>query len=206
MDNYLKLSFIMNVNGYCGSGKSYFIQYLIKSLKSQLDCILVFSNTANFTEDYEFLKKLKITHFIFSSLEADNKMEAIMKIQKKNRVENKKKNVLLIFDDILGGMKDSKIFKCLITTYRHYNISIIFSTQYINAANTFLREISNYVIIFNQRTVNSLKIAYENYFNDEFDNFNSFKESFVKKLQNYNFYFINRVKNTKNIMCCPASI
>lgn len=204
MNNYIKTPFIMSVNGFCGSGKSYFISYLVRSLKDEYDCIIVFSNTANFTNDYDFLDTSGLKNFIFTSLDAEEKIKQIMGIQKKNRLSDKQRNVLIIFDDILGSIKDNKCFKDLISTFRHYRISIIFSVQYISASATYLREISQYIVIFNQRTNNALKLCYENYFADTYENFSSFKLDFCKKLQNYNFYFIDRISNNKYIMKCPS--
>lgn len=206
MNEFIKLPFILNVNGFCGSGKSFMIQYLIKSIKSNLNCIVVFSNTAAFTTDYEFLGKLGINHFIFGSLDSDDKIKTVMKIQKNNRLKDNPRNVLIIFDDIFGTIKDSKVFKDLITTFRHYRISIIFSAQYISASATYLREISNYVVIFNQRTMNALKICFENYFIADYETFGDFKHDFKNKLKDYHFYFIDRISNKKFIMVCPSKL
>lgn len=205
MNKYIKLPFILNVNGFCGSGKSYFIKYLVKCLRNEFGCVIVFSNTANFTNDYDFLKEIELKHFIFGSLDVEEKIKKIMEIQKKNRANNNPVNVLIIFDDIFGNVKDNKIFKDLVSTFRHYRINIIFSSQYISGTATYLREISNYIIIFNQRTQNALKLTFENYFADTYENFNQFKADFVKKLQKYHFYFIDRITNTKYIMVCPQN-
>jgi ABC-type dipeptide/oligopeptide/nickel transport system ATPase component len=206
MNNYIKLPFIVNIAGHCGSGKSYFISYLVKSLKKDFNCITVFSNTAQFTEDYNFLKDLEtgdLKTFVFSSLHAEDAIKKIMAIQKANRQKNLKRNVLIIFDDIFGSIKDSKTFKDLISTFRHYNISIAFSAQYITACATYLREISNYIVIFHQRTQNALKICYENYFIADYETFAAFKQNFSKKLQKFYFYFIDRINDTKTVMVCP---
>ena len=203
MNKYINLPFTMSINGFCGSGKSHMIRYLISCFKNEFDCVIIISNTANFTQDYEFLKELGIKHFIFNSLVFDEKVKMTMSIQKKNRLNNVLRKVLIIFDDILGSVKDNNVFKDLISTYRHYNISVIFSVQYISASASYLREISNYIIIFNQRTNNALKLCYENYFADSYENYNLFKLAFCKSLENYAFYFIDRIKNTKNIMRCP---
>lgn len=208
MNNYIKLPFITNIAGHCGSGKSYFIKYLIQSLKDEFNCIAVFSNTAQFTEDYDFLKKLdgpNLKTLILNSIVADEAIKKIMAIQKRNRQMDRKRNVLVIFDDIFGSIKDSKVFKDLVSTFRHYNISIIFSAQYITASATYLREISNYIVIFHQRTMASLKICYENYFIADYENFNSFKTAFAKKLQKYHFYFIDRINDKKTVMLCPST-
>lgn len=173
-------------------------------MEDEFDAIVIFSNTANFAGDYEFLKEMKKKHFIFTSLDIEEKVRKIMDIQKKNRLKDNPKNILIIFDDVLSALTNSKVFKDLITTFRHYRINIIFSVQYINASQTYLREISNYIIIFNQRTQNALRLAYENYFSDSYETFGQFKLDFVKKLQKYHFYFIDRIKNLKYIMVCPS--
>jgi len=126
-----------------------------------------------------------------------------MAIQKKNRKTDVKRHVLLVFDDIFGSLKDSKVFKNLISTFRHYNISVIFSVQYVSATATYLREISQYIVVFDQRTLAALKLTYENYF-QEFEKFTDFKAYFKHKLQKFHFFFIDREKNTKKIMICPS--
>jgi hypothetical protein len=207
MENFIKLPFIVNIAGHCGSGKSYFISYMVRSLANSFNCICVFSNTALFTDDYAFLQALnkpELKTFVFSSLQAEETIKKIMAIQKKNRQSDCKRNVLIIFDDIFGSIKDSKVFKDLVSTFRHYNISIVFSAQYITASASYLREISNYIVIFHQRTLNALKICYENYFIADYENFNSFKQDFAKKLQKFNFYFIDRITDKKLVMLCPS--
>lgn len=209
MNQYIKTPFIVNIAGHCGSGKSYFISYLVRSMAGSFNCICVFSNTAQFTDDYEFLKKIEngdLRTFVKGSLEAEETIKKLMAIQKKNRQNDNKRNVLIIFDDIFGSIKDSKTFKDLVSTFRHYNISIVFSAQYITASASYLREISNYIVIFHQRTLNALKICYENYFIADYESFNLFKQDFAKKLQKFYFYFIDRINDKKTIMKCPSAL
>jgi ABC-type dipeptide/oligopeptide/nickel transport system ATPase component len=199
MQNYLKLPFCSTIAGSCGSGKSYLIKYICESFSNIFNGFIVFSNTATFTEDYKFLENYK--HKILGSLDFDNELKKIMSIQEKNRNKGIKKQFLIIFDDIFGSIKDSKKFKEFISTYRHYNLSIIFSAQYICGIATYLREISAYVMIFNQKTNNSLKLAYENYFADKYTSFEEFKKNF--SLQRYKFYFVDRIINKRYVMKAP---
>lgn len=197
----------MTIAGFCGSGKSYFIKYLINSFmnnnSTKFDFIAVFSNTGNFTQDYNFLKNINDLRFrIYNSVDVDKNIGRIMKLQKTNRENNKKRSVLIIFDDIFASVKDSKVFKDLVSTHRHYNISFAFSIQYISGAATYLREISQYIIIFEQRTLPALKLTYENYF-QEFESLKDFKQYFRDKLKKYHFFFIDRQKNNKTVMYCP---
>lgn len=204
MNKLIKLPFIVNIAGHCGSGKTYFIKYMIESFKNDFDCVIIFSNTANFSEDYTFLENISCRSFIYNTLDVEEDLKKIMRIQANFRKSDIKKNVLIIFDDVFSSVKDSKQFKNLATTYRHYNISIAFSAQYISGASSYLREISNYIVIFEQRTINSLKLCFENYFAGEYENFNNFKAAFCKSLKKYHFYFIDRIKNIKFVAKCPS--
>lgn len=205
MNKYIKTPSIININGYCGSGKSYFCKYLCLSMRENFNNVVVFSNTANFSGDYDFLKS-GFNYRIYSTANVNEMIKMILNLQKKNRAENNKINILMIFDDIFSSVKDSKDFKNLVSTYRHYNISIIFSTQYVCGSASYLREISQYVIIFNQRTGPALKACYDNYFIQDYEKFSTFKLDFTNKLQNYQFYFIDRIKNTKHVMKCPKGL
>lgn len=206
MNTLLKTPFTLNIAGSCGSGKSFFIKYLVSSFQysqQPFDCIMVFSNTGQFTQDYEFLDRYKHAG-VFNALDYEEKLKKIMEVQKMNRQRDKCTRVLLIFDDIFGTVKDSKKFKDLVSTHRHYNISLIFSVQHVCGTAAYLREISQYLVIFDQKTKQSLQVCYENYFIGEFDNFTTFKNYFKNKLQKYHFFFIDRQKNEKpKIMVCP---
>jgi predicted AAA+ superfamily ATPase len=202
MNNFIKTNFSLTISGACQSGKTHLIKYIVKSFKEEFDWIVLFSNTAGFNNDYEFLKEYK--HYSFGTIGFDQKLKAIMNIQKKNREKGNKCKILMILDDIQGSIKESKVFSQFCSTYRHFNISLIFSVQYITAASTSLREISSHIIIFNQKTANSLKACYENYFQEEYETFNDFKRHFISSLKKYHFYFIDRTTNKRFIMVAPA--
>lgn len=205
MEKFISTPSIINVNGFCGSGKSYFCKYFCLTMRNRFDGIIVLSNTANFSNDYKFLEN-GFNYRIYTTANVNDTINMILDLQKKNRELNKNSNILMIFDDIFSSVKDSKSFKNLVSTFRHYNITIIFSVQYVCGSSSFLREISQYIIIFNQRSLNSLKACYESYFVQEYDTFGDFKRDFINKLKNYQFYFIDRLKNTKSVMRCPNNL
>jgi ABC-type dipeptide/oligopeptide/nickel transport system ATPase component len=196
MNAYVKTPFIMTVSGSNGSGKSYFTKYLVQTL-NPFDYIVVISNTAGFNGDYDYLPT---NSKICNTLHYEAVIQKLMQIQKNNVQMGKKKKVLLIFDDIMGSVKDSKVLKTLISQNRHFGISIVFCIQYINMAATYLREISLYDVIFDLKTNNSLKACYENYFISDFDTFNEFKKKICNTLKQYHFFFADKLNNTKKIM------
>lgn len=205
MDKYIKIPFVMTVSGANGSGKTHFVKYAIKTT-AKFDCILVISQTASFNNSYDYIHQYTRKPVI---IEPANFKEAIllsMNIQKKNVANGCTYNMLMIFDDIAGLLKDSAEIRTLMTMHRHYNISIMFCIQYINMAATYLREVSKYDIVFQLKTKNSLLSAYENYFINSFDSFNAFKDFITKALERYKFLFVDKIEGKNYIMKCPMDV
>ncbi len=202
--NMFKTPFTVTLTGHCGSGKSYLIKYIVKSFqqKSFFDFVCVFSRTGAFNGDYSFLSDLGIKNVILSPSELKKTIPKLMNIQKENKQKGIERNVLIIFDDIFGCVKDSSLFQDLISTHRHYNFSIMFSVQYISGSTTYLREITQYACIFEQRSESALKLCYSSYF-PEIETFKKFKEYIKDKLPQYHFFFVDRGDNKKNIFVCP---
>lgn len=209
MNKYIKTPCNITVSGSNNSGKSHFIKYLITSFMNsdrQFDVIIIFSNTAGFNGDYNFLTSYKnLKHYILSPIYYEETIKFVMKIQGNNKKKNIEKQVLIIFDDICGSIKDSKVMKMITTQNRHFYCTIIFAIQYINLAPTYLREVSYYDIIFELKSENSLMACYKNYFIGDFDTFGEFKKKIVNLLQRYQFLFADRLTHTKKIMICPAN-
>lgn len=203
MNKYVQLPFIMTVSGSNGEGKSHYIKYLISSFYKVWDLVVVFSNTAEFNNSYDFLSEKQNKFFIFNTIYYEEALKKIMAIQRNNIKNGNNRKILIVFDDVLGQCKDSKILKILISQNRHFNMSVIFAVQYINLAATYLREISYYDVLFSLKTHNSLKACYDNYFISDYDNFTEFKKNM--KLERYQFFFADRLTNTKRILRCPAT-
>jgi len=110
------------------AGKSVLARHLVKHIcdVDNIDYVIVFSNTAKYNGDYDFLGK----KFIYEYGEAENKIVKIMDYQKKKKLA--KKDVptgLLLFDDITIHKKNDKIID-LASYGRHINLYILLSTQY----------------------------------------------------------------------------
>ena len=209
MNKFIKTPCNITVSGSNGFGKSYFIKYLITSFMrsiSNFDVVIIFSNTAGFNHSYDFLSEWdeKLNYYIINPIYYEDAIRFMMKTQVVNKKNNIERQILMIFDDICGSIKDSKILKMLTTQNRHFNCTIIFAVQYINLAPPYLREVSYYDIIFELKSENSLKACYNNYFMGDFDSFGEFKKKIVNLLQKYQFLFADRLTHTKKIMICPA--
>lgn len=210
MDSYLETPFIMSISASNGSGKTYFIKYCLKSLilsteyRKKPDVIFIFSNTAEMTGDFDFLNDYQdVKTMIFNPIVFEEKTKKILILQKALIQRGIKRKLIFIFDDVGGFVRDSKLMKTLISMNRHFNASIFFSIQYINLSAPYLREISNYDVIFDLKSENSLKACYNNYFLDTFDTYAEFKKKFLNLLKRYQFFFIDKLKKSKKIMVCP---
>src|SRR5690606_6210638 len=93
----------------------------------------------------------------------------------------------------------------LITKRRHFNILIIFTTQYIKELPPLIRSCTNYFITFFQTDFDSIKSSYEIFMRD-FNNCKDCQKFIEKYCQEYSF-IITKMKerrDTKYIVTqCP---
>lgn len=204
MNKYIETPTVVTISGSNRSGKTNLIRYFIYTIR--FHHIIVLSNTAGFTCDYDAFKRLKNFH-IFDSTQYEQIIMKTIAHQKKMVMKFGKPElapkVLFIFDDVVGSIKNTDFLKSFASQNRHYNTTILFSVQTINSASTLLREISRTDIVFDLKTQNSLKAGYENYFATEYSTFKEFKEDFIKRLQRYQFFFIDKINGKVLIMIAP---
>jgi len=107
------------------TGKSKLVLNLIYNMVSKYDfqLIVLFSNTAKYLDDYNFLNK----KFIFP-LE-DDKIHKIMKYQEQMRSKKKTCNCLMVLDDVNIEKKSSALNE-VFTMGRHHYITVIMSVQF----------------------------------------------------------------------------
>ena len=84
------------------SGKTVLIRNLLEYLFNKYDfhSIIMFSDTAQYDDDYSFLNKKNI----FTSDQIESKLKKILQLQKKNMLSNKDINLLL---NLLIGYRDT---------------------------------------------------------------------------------------------------
>jgi hypothetical protein len=192
-----------SIVGSCGSGKTYSVKYMLLQNRASYDYVIVVSPT-NFTGSYDFLKTYNIPHKLLSPLGFDIIIKFLLK--KQIYYYELKKNcprIVLVLDDCSGAIRESKILKKLVSTHRHYGITIWFVAQYGTDLPPRLRELTYYAIVFNQNTEKSLRAVHETYFR-EIGTFKDFVPWFSDKLkEKYTFFFVDRINNKKSVTRCP---
>jgi Poxvirus A32 protein len=177
----LKESCGISFVGKNGSGKSNAIKWLIlnntlNNPDNAFQFSIVFTGT-RFNDDYKFIDN----RFIFEGYQENVLKTYLDKLSKYREKHGNCPHNFCVFDDLLGILnKNSGYLLNFISRQRHTNTTIIFSTQYLNVGSaTTLREIVRYVIMFNTKTLNSLKGFYTN-FGGLFNNYEEFKDHFLK--------------------------
>ncbi len=131
------------------AGKSNFIKLFLQLYSIFFEAIIIISNTAKSNGEYDNVfkgqkKKLRIVDRI-SQIELEHVLDEA-------KASRKKPPILLLFDDILGmkGLKmKSDIFKELVTSGRHHNISLLMASQTFKGVPVFMRTNCEYGVFFN---------------------------------------------------------
>ena len=144
------------------AGKTLLIKYLLLSNVQHFACVFLFSNTGldSYNENYNFLNKL----YIADEFKAED-LDKLLKLAKKIRSNDPTRRLCVIFDDSVGmakGLFSGSKAKRLLTTLRHYGISVIVSTQQLqNEVTTLLRNNIQEVFLFAQSEPYGLQLAYD---------------------------------------------
>jgi hypothetical protein len=115
------------------SGKSKAVRNLIVELLKKVghNHIILFSSTAyeKLNKDYEFLMKMKEAKvFPGDKKDIDENIDEVLKYCKEAKQRSEDYAAMVIFDDIDVTKKNDKVSK-LFTQGRHYNLSVIVSSQ-----------------------------------------------------------------------------
>lgn len=191
-----------------GSGKTHCINTILYYFKDYFECGIVFTNT-KFDEPFpSFPDK-----FIFDYYSED----ALTNLMKKQENLVKKgitRPCVVIFDDCLDdpGEFSSEPLKKLATQLRHYNITLIMSTQYCNLLPPRIRSNAMIVIMYQSDTKANLESMYES-FGQRFDTYREFKNYVIGNLEEkYRFIYYDKNSEEKDIgkiyqvMMCPKHI
>jgi nucleoside-triphosphatase THEP1 len=158
-----KIPFILLIVGKPGQGKSHLIKYLCYDVikKKKTDNIFLFGGST-FTGAYDYLPKPYIGKY------TENNLKKIVNWQLSRIKNNKAKDIMIIFDDVMNLTNEFKrdLFRKLISEYRHYRIAFIFSVQYLKGVNPVFRECTTHAVFFKTSNKLSLDAIHENFMND----------------------------------------
>ena len=146
--------------GKPNSGKSYLLSYLLlpnhKEYSTEPFHYIICFTTTKFNRAWtEILPE----EYVHPKYDADV-LQFILDIQS----QNTHIKAAIIFDDCLNDAAfKSQLFTNLVTTYRHYNLSVFISTQYLYKVTPTICECANRVALFRTKTDRSLRAAYESF-------------------------------------------
>jgi hypothetical protein len=206
LSNIYKPPYLLIINGRQGSGKSHFIRYLMYEnyvSPEKFDYGVVFCNTSWEQSSFDYLPE----KYVYENYN-ETVLLNLMKLQKDNLAKNIKTSAFVIFDDCLDDEDQwtSKSLKKLTTQCRHYNISVIVSTQYPNLVPPRMRSNSMYSIFFNIGSgVAELEAIYRAY-GQKFKNYGDFKDYYYKNIQNHKFIQYDNDKEEYLVYRCPEKI
>lgn len=162
MDKLLSFPTLALILGPFESGKTSLLKYLILENISNIVCIVIFSNTGRDTyeSNYGFVNE----RYVYSEWDSDI-IDKLIRLGKKIKRANPKHELLVVFDDSIGMAKNifsGKESKKLLTTLRHYNISIIISTHQLQSeVTTLIRNNLKDIFLFNQNEPHGIKMLTE---------------------------------------------
>jgi len=132
MEN-LRPPFIISIHGKPASGKSHLMKYILCHMraKGKIDVIFIFTST----KKNNFYNNMVNTKFVMHYNE-----KLLAQIWKKaEAISNRRKNILLVFDDCIGSVNwKASIVDEVFSNHRHNHVSILVSTQYPNKLPTLI--------------------------------------------------------------------
>ena len=198
-------SWLLILNGKQGSGKSHLISWLMREIynsKHPFDYGIVFCNTL-FEDSFDYLPK----KYLYENFDEDV-LKNLMKLQKDNVKKGIKKRAFVIFDDCLDDKKQfsNETIRKLTTQLRHYNISVIFSTQYPHLIPPRVRSNAMYSVFFDigagRRELESTYNCYGN----RFSSFHDFKQFYFENIKDHKFIMYDKNQNKYIVYRAPEEI
>ena len=191
-----------------GSGKSHLIDYIMHQMRHIFDYGIIMCTTA---WEGSFPYMPTIDNQVFVHTDYDEKaVKSLMRIQEKLRKQHIYKEAFLILDDCIDGEKQwsSRTLKELCNTLRHYHITVIISTQYINVLPPRFRSNCHGVFIFRSTNESQLLSMYKS-FGQDFERYADFKDYVMLFTGDYKFIYYSRDESgitDFKIMRCPKKI
>lgn len=189
MPGYGKKPFLWAINGPCRSGKTILILNILYNKKfgyNYFDQIYYISPTVLIDDSLEpVAEDDKITK-ISDINELDASLEIILEQQ--NECEKKdRKPILIIIDDCIDKLK-SPVLSAICSRYRHYNLSLILSSQYYRAFSPIIRANTDYWIVYKNNVRKEVEKIIE-----DFNMYPDFEKYYLDATnKKYSFLYVNQ--------------
>lgn len=205
-----KPPFFMIIQGSVGSGKTSLLYSIIKNYQSKkfFDIIYFYNRVSDSDKvwlDFESKKTAVDLYHNYNDNKLLNLIEEIDIVQKSRRERNKRPlNILFVFDDmaysnIVRKGKNTALDQ-LVINRRHYNISLIITSQTYKALNQNLRtnNVSHFILL--RANLKDLKLIAEDHNAGmvEMDDFIDMYQM-VKEGDKYNFLVVDYQDDPKKI-------
>lgn len=196
--------------GSKGRGKTNALRYII--LKNSLDNFpesakfefgICFTRTS-YNSDYNFLP----SDHVYSGYDEEVHQKYLAALEEQIAKGKEVPPNFIIFDDLIGLLsKNNPFLTNAFSIMRHTNTYYFLATQHLKTgANTTLRELCDYAIVFNSKATNTIVSLYENV-GQLFENVGDFKRNFwdiTKEPYTAMLYMQNVDNIDDNYMCYKA--
>ena len=181
-----------------GSGKSELLRYIVKLNEHLFDTVFCVCPTNEANGFYnDFIPKKNIfskysEHWINSLLESMKKLTS-------GKKDDQCKHVLLILDDACSqsNFHQSVTMKTLAANGRHYKITVIITTQFVNHIPPVVRQNCDYVAIGTLNT-QGIKMLTDEYKVGKISNA-QFEDMYYENTKDYNFLLIRNTAGMTNL-------
>ncbi len=206
-DSILDLEFPGNilVVGKTGSGKTSWIKHMCRACfhpdNKVFSAVYVMCTTAGVSSDYTFVRNKR---YVFKELKNDF-IEQLLERQEKFIKQKKTQEVLLILDDIIGeNLTHNSPLEKVITSGRHYHISVVMLIQHITKLPPVVRNNCKYIFVLDT-SIQSYRPLFDlnPYYIDE----KEFRAFLQKKTKNYHCVRMSQFSNvqTCKLLCFPIT-
>jgi len=199
-ENLPSIPFYLNAYGGGTSGKTLMVVNLIYKMKSVFKKKRVFIFTNSYSETLFDLANTRGA-YIYTDIEnetGENRIEKILEFQNEMKQKHGKcEQILLVFDDFISNAEFNKrrgIFTKLFSMARHFNVSIILTSQQFTLIPATIRRLALYNIFYKINNKQELKLMLNE--NNGFLDENEFKKVYqIATKGKYNFRFCQVRKN-----------
>lgn len=142
------------------SGKTTLIRFILTEMakKGIFAYGIVLTGTAGLNNDYSYLPRKAVSVF------SEDRLRAFLRMQRDLAHERgKAPPAFIVLDDVANENFKKPLYNGLFTTFRHFNLSVFVSTQYIYRIPPTIREQAAICVAFHQNTGRSKEALWQTY-------------------------------------------